>query len=35
MYTFYETDAVDGLIRDFYEAGKLTAVICHATCALL
>jgi putative intracellular protease/amidase len=35
MYTFYENDAVHGLLRDFYEAGKPTAVICHATCALL
>ena len=35
MYTFYESDGVHGLIRDFYEAGKPTAVICHATCALL
>jgi putative intracellular protease/amidase len=35
MYTFYETEAVHGAIRDFYEAGKPTAAICHATCALL
>lgn len=35
MYTFYENDAVHGLLGDFYEAGKPTAVICHATCALL
>jgi putative intracellular protease/amidase len=35
MYTFYESDAVQGLIRDFYEDGKPTAVICHGTCALL
>ena len=35
MYTFYDSDGVHGLIRDFYEAGKPTAVICHATCALL
>jgi putative intracellular protease/amidase len=35
MYTFYENDAVHGLLRDFYEARKPTAVICHATCALL
>jgi len=35
MYTFHENDAVHGLIRDFYEAGKPNAVICHATCALL
>jgi putative intracellular protease/amidase len=35
MYTFYETELVHGAIRDFYEAGKPTAVICHGTCALL
>jgi putative intracellular protease/amidase len=35
MYTFYENNAVHGAIRDFYEAGKPTAVICHGTCALL
>jgi putative intracellular protease/amidase len=26
---------VHALLRDFYEAGKPVAVICHATCALL
>jgi putative intracellular protease/amidase len=35
MYTFYENDLVHSTIRDFYEAGKPTAVICHGTCALL
>src|SRR5262249_11275083 len=35
MYTFYENDAVHALIRDFYETGKPTAVICHSTCTLL
>jgi putative intracellular protease/amidase len=35
MYTFYRSEPVHALIRDFYEAGKPTAVICHATCALL
>jgi putative intracellular protease/amidase len=35
MYTFYQSDAVHSLFRDFYEAGKPLAVICHATCALL
>jgi putative intracellular protease/amidase len=35
MYTFYENDLVHGAIRDFYEAGKPTAAICHATCTLL
>jgi putative intracellular protease/amidase len=35
MYTFYKSAAVHALLRDFYEAGKPVAVICHATCALL
>jgi putative intracellular protease/amidase len=35
MYTFYRNEAVHALLRDFYEAGKPVAVICHATCALL
>ena len=35
MYTFHGNEAVYGLLRDFYEAGKPVGVICHATCALL
>lgn len=35
MYTFYDNERVHRLIADFYEAGKVSAVICHATCALL
>jgi putative intracellular protease/amidase len=35
MYTFYEDARVHDLVRDFYEAGKPTAVVCHATCVLL
>jgi putative intracellular protease/amidase len=35
MYTFLEDQRVHALIASFYEAGKVTAVICHATCALL
>ena len=35
MYTFYRSDAVHALLREFYEAEKPTAVICHGTCALL
>jgi putative intracellular protease/amidase len=35
MYTFYRSEPVHALLRGFYEAGKPTAVICHATCALL
>jgi putative intracellular protease/amidase len=35
MYTFYEDKRVHELAVEFYEAGKITAVICHATCLLL
>ena len=35
MYTFYNDERVHKLLADFYEAGKATAVICHATCVLL
>jgi putative intracellular protease/amidase len=35
MYTFVDDERVHGLVTSFYEAGKLTAVICHATCVLL
>lgn len=35
MYTFYENERVHRLAREFYESGKVTAVICHATCLLL
>jgi putative intracellular protease/amidase len=35
MYTFYNDKRVHQLAADFYEAGKVTAVICHATCILL
>ena len=35
MYTFVDNPSVHGLVRAFYEAGKITAVICHATSVLL
>src|SRR5438132_6502142 len=35
MYTFYDDERVHRLVADAYEAGKVTAVICHATCVLL
>jgi putative intracellular protease/amidase len=35
MYTFWGDERVHGLVASFYEAGKVTAVICHATCVLL
>ena len=35
MYTFVDDPTVHALVRAFYEAGKVTAVICHATSVLL
>src|SRR5262249_26973341 len=35
MYTFFHDERVHRLTADFYQAGKVTAVICHATCILL
>jgi putative intracellular protease/amidase len=35
MYTFWNDERVHRLVASFYEAGKVTAVICHATCVLL
>ena len=35
MYTFFEDERVHALVASFYEAGKIAAVICHATCVLL
>jgi putative intracellular protease/amidase len=35
MYTFFNDERVQSLVTSFYEAGKLTALICHATCMLL
>jgi len=35
MYTFYEDERLHRLAVDAYEGGKVTAVICHATCILL
>jgi putative intracellular protease/amidase len=35
MYTFWRDERVHRLVASFYEAGKVTAVICHATCVLL
>jgi putative intracellular protease/amidase len=35
MYTFFHDERVHRLVASFYEAGKVTAVICHATCVLL
>jgi putative intracellular protease/amidase len=35
MITFRGNAKVQGLVRRFYEARKVTALVCHATCALL
>ncbi len=35
MFTFRGNEKVQGLVRDFYEADKVTALVCHATCVLL
>jgi putative intracellular protease/amidase len=35
MYTFWNDERVHRLVASFYEAGKVTAVICHAACVLL
>ena len=35
MYTFYEDSRVHDLAARFFRAGKITAVLCHATCMLL
>jgi len=35
MYTFYDNERVHELVGRFFKAGKITAVLCHATCLLL
>jgi putative intracellular protease/amidase len=35
MITFHENERVHGLAATFFDAGKPTCVICHATCLLL
>jgi putative intracellular protease/amidase len=35
MVTFRGNESVQEIVRTFYEAGKPTAVVCHATCVLL
>jgi putative intracellular protease/amidase len=35
MYTYFEDERVHKLAGAFHEAGKVTAVLCHATCILL
>lgn len=35
MYTFYNDDRIQKLVAGFYEAQKITALVCHATSVLL
>jgi putative intracellular protease/amidase len=35
MYTFIDDEDLHRFIANFYEAGKVTCVICHAVCVLL
>lgn len=35
MFTFRGNAKVQALVARFYEAGKVTALVCHATCVLL
>jgi putative intracellular protease/amidase len=35
MYTFRGNRKLAGLVANFYEAGKITALVCHGTCLLL
>ncbi len=35
MVTFYSDASVHRFVSNFFEAGKITAIVCHATCILL
>ena len=35
MYTFYQNETLHHFVANFYETGKITAVVCHATAILL
>ena len=35
MYTFVDNEKLHKFVADFYEAGKVVAIVCHATCVLL
>jgi putative intracellular protease/amidase len=35
MYTFIDNTALHQFVVDFYEAGKVVAIVCHGTCILL
>jgi len=35
MYTFADNQKLHNLVTDFFEAGKVVGIVCHATCVLL
>lgn len=35
MYTFIDNNELHKFVADFYDAGKIVAIVCHATCVLL
>ncbi len=35
MYTFIDNQKLHKFVADFYDAGKVVAIVCHATCVLL
>jgi putative intracellular protease/amidase len=35
MFTFIDNSKLHKFVSDFYEAGKVVAIVCHATCVLL
>jgi putative intracellular protease/amidase len=35
MFTFRGNQKIQRLVAGFYESGRVTALVCHATCALL
>lgn len=35
MYTFIDNEKLHKFVADFYDAGKVLAVVCHAACVLL
>lgn len=35
MYTYYNDERVHEFVAESYEAGKVTAIVYHATCVLL
>jgi putative intracellular protease/amidase len=35
MYTFAENEGLHRFVTSFHESGRMTAIVCHATCVLL